>query len=1517
MFDCNCLIHPFQNDPGTSQRQRVNSLLLSESVKIDGRELADLLDYFVQLSRHINYYDTQMNIADWQPFFQRSTPFVLSSLVRYPVRQLRSNFHIYSSLFKKRPVPNGLQLLSRFIYHHFIEKVNNWHQVLKETHLPISASLDQLIRDRLQQPVRDFIGLANGANSDFDIRPFNFHALFENKVWNIDLPDLYVVNQSYRKGSQDKAVWMSNLYDQFAALFPVFVENLQGLSKVAETSLPLSLVHTKAEYQEKHPPHLGLLFAFLTVFRELQKDLNKFTRKHLDFFYKDILNFKAAPASGDQAHILIEIQQQLKKYILNKGTLVKAGKDEKKQEMLFGMEDEIAANKTQVQDLRTLFLDNKTVFARTYVEGVYIAPNATMADGIEKEFTTDIKNFPTLGAKNSKYANPETKLVKPYPNARIGFILASPVLYLQGGLRKVKIRLACRLNDSLCKLLGESLTSSADCCNPGKTISNDAPFYPPFYKAADFYDDVNNALSKSYYYLSEEILSQALENGVSKEFIESLRLEFGLLKQEAAVCYCPVEKTVFDNFLVRQNICNPLSPEELEILGGLVKATKILNLYFSGAEEWLEPKTSTISMKPVSMNAPGFFTLEIDAVLPPDMEAVTFYDKEKLGEDFNTTLPLVKILLDDRIKFEVILDNIPPDPIGGETECCEQSSDCCVTRPEEINKKRRISFYHFFREVTLDNSNGNSTIHVDVCGLKKFIVQSHESVQDVNAPIYAFGSIPKIDSYFLIGSEEIFLKKWQNLNVNVKWKDLPADLTEYYNGYQSEHRLSNGTLIKKEVVDENNFLVRFSVLRDGIWYEKQGPFLCNNENSDELFPRNQNNFGLCFIDKTAFQKDYSHQYHLIPGNFQGLPASPIEKLTYQGITKYDIAKSRHCFLRLMLKCQDFQHEKYSIVLARQLAAEGKLPNLVDGAVYYGISNTGTFKTIDINKIFDDIILAYAKTPDIRNRLRGLIKGILDKMIANGSANIAIDNQIWLQLFNTLLPGVFLPGNQDEYSESELFKRFVSLQNLLKKNRDLIVDFKAKGVVIPKPPYTPIISNISLDYTAKADINEMDLVHLHAYEGTYQRKQFSLQPTLFPHYCDEGTLFIGLNEFVPGDNLNLLFQLAEATGDSESEKETVNWHYLDSNTWKPLRAGFEVVDDATQNLTTSGVIKFSMPFNMTNENSVMPSGLYWIKASIPKNSKAVSETTGIHPHAVKVIFEPDVLNDTARLANPLAKGSISRLNVADPSISGIDQPYESFGGRLPEDDGYFYTRVSEILRHKGRAIQPWDYERLALEEFPEVFKAKCISHSFALNAHIYKNDFPYAPGYVMLAVIPDLNKLKAGYSFEPKVPVSILEKIEAYFKKRTSPFVRFRAMNPRYEKVHFCIRVQLYPGKDENYYKEKLKQDLREFLAPWAVGKYDKLTFGECVYRSGIIQFLERNNYVDFVTDLRMWKETMPGNKEVSSICPDTARSILIAGDIEVCIEEIKCEKPGPYTGCQDVVIDKCNNPAIPVMEYCK
>ncbi|MFM9911004.1 MAG: hypothetical protein ACKVOW_16815, partial [Chitinophagaceae bacterium] len=442
--------------------------------------------------------------------------------------------------------------------------------------------------------------------------------------------------------------------------------------------------------------------------------------------------------------------------------------------------------------------------------------------------------------------------------------------------------------------------------------------------------------------------------------------------------------------------------------------------------------------------------------------------------------------------------------------------------------------------------------------------------------------------------------------------------------------------------------------------------------------------------------------------------------------------------------------------------------------------------------------------------------------------------------------------------------------------------------------------------------DIDLIHLYPYEGTYKPVEIELNPTLFPTFCDEGNLFIGLQKLVPGSNLNILFQLAEATADAESEREDITWYYLDNNNWKELRTGFEVLNDDTNGLTTSGIVKFALPANMTNENTILPKGMHWIKAGILKNSKSVSETIGIHTQAIKVVFTNEIANDKMRLADPLPAESISKLKEADSAVKKVFQPYESINGRIPEIEGQFYIRVSELLRHKGRAIQKFDYERLVLEAFPELFKVKCINHSYGLNAHKFKNDFPVAPGHVLLAVIPDLTKLKAGKSFEPRVPVSLLETIFSYLCKHTSPFVRVKVMNPRYEKINFCLKVKLYPGKDEVYYKEKLQQDLREFLAPWAIGEYYKLTFGQCANRSDIVGFLETRDYIDYILELRMAHESAstPPSAGLIEICPHTPRSILIAGEIDICINQNDCED-------WDKNATPCLNNAEKLVDYCK
>src|SRR6185503_4449685 len=146
-----------------------------------------------------------------------------------------------------------------------------------------------------------------------------------------------------------------------------------------------------------------------------------------------------------------------------------------------------------------------------------------------------------------------------------------------------------------------------------------------------------------------------------------------------------------------------------------------------------------------------------------------------------------------------------------------------------------------------------------------------------------------------------------------------------------------------------------------------------------------------------------------------------------------------------------------------------------------------------------------------------------------------------------------------------------------------------------------------------------------------------------------------------------------------EREEVNWYYLDNNEWKSLRKGFEIIDDATNELTASGIIKFALPENMTSDNTILPKDLHWIKASIVRNSASVSETIGIHPQAIQVVFTNDELNDKLRLDQPLLAGSISKLKDADANVKTVEQPYDSFGGREPEVEKHYYVRVSDILR----------------------------------------------------------------------------------------------------------------------------------------------------------------------------------------------------------------------------------------------
>jgi hypothetical protein len=1416
-------------------------------------------------------------------------------------------------------------LLVHYFFHGVINNLNTWYLDVKESGLPVEFTLEKLIKDKLRYPLKEFIQYANAGVKWHCIKPVDWQRLYVNQVWDLDTSDLYAINENFKVRGRNRIKKIIALRDSILSLLPSFMNVILAVSNSASLSLDQSILPLKKELQEKHTPHLAILFAFLNLFKYLQQDLNSFSKKHLDFFYKQVLQVKAGEGKPDKAHILIEIQNQLNNYKLGKGLQVKDGKDNQKADVFFALDQEIVVNKTSLAEKRTLFLNNRTIGDNTFVEGVYMAPDAVKADGMEEDFKEGApKSFSTLGAKFSKYNDPEHNFIKPYPNARLGLILASPVLLLNEGRRTITINLACELKKDICSEIKIPAGSPADPCCEGNAQngSGDAFIkYPDFFNAGSLYDEVATALNKTWYYISKELISQASMKGVGKALTDKLS---DFITEKKKICYCEKDEKKFETIVpAKGSAGNPgfedlFNEAERELLSEFFKPRKALNIMFSGENEWIEPDPpSEITIAPAALPGSNKFVLTIESLVEDDKPAITFYDKEKLKEDFNTTQPLVKIELDDKIKLWPEI-SLPPD-------------DCCLEKEPE--KTPDVSMYHFFRNVILIDKTAvnpgeepiETGIAVTVCELKNFIVQNDESVQDVNSPVYPFGTRPAIIDFdvvnpadpplanpnlvgpnFYIGSKEVFCKKWQSVRININWKDKPTDFREYYKAYLVED-------VAAQIfgLDEDNFKIRLSLLQNKNWEAEAANRKLFDVSPPAALPPFFPGGETC---------DYGDKYEqslvLDSGDFPNAEFC----IDHDELKPFNV-NSRNGFVRINLREQDFLHKDYAFVLARQMMALGRYPDaILEGAVYKKEGDTViVFRSL--GKTIVDLKDEIFTTKDLFD----LVKNKIDEL--NITFDTAIDfppplSPVTNAERNTLIPLVHdsktLSDNAHQQADDTKTK-LADLQEII----DIFDIFtgeivKPLTVLIPNEPWTPIIKEISLDYTASASISDIDLIHLYPYKGTYKPEEITSRPTLLPTFCDEGTLFLGLDKLVPGSVVNMLFQLAEATADSESEREKIHWNYLDNNQWKMLRTGFEVLEDATNGLTTSGIIKFSLPANMNSNNTILPKGLHWIKAAIPANSRSVSETTGIHTQAVQVTFTNEETNDKLRLANPLPAGSIAKLKEADASVKKVSQPYEGFGGSVPETEGHFYVRVSEHLRHKGRAIQKFDYERLALEAFPQLFKVKCINHSFALDAHKYFNDFPVAPGYVLLAVIADLNRLKASESFEPRVPASLLEDIRDYLRTRTSPFVRLRVMNPRYEQVHFCLKVKLLQGRDENYHKEKLAQDLREFLAPWAVGIYDKLSFGQCIYRSDIIRFLETRDYLDYILDMRMEHEYEPGPPvDKQRVCPATPRSILIAGDIDICIQQQDCEK---WEKCYDDNQQEkecCENEKIPFTGHCR
>jgi hypothetical protein len=1600
--------HPLSDEPGMSQRRRLSPALDATQNLLDARDLADTLVYIHQFSKQVNFYDFTLEVSNWSVFFEKSPPFILARLARQNTEGSLFEFQQYNNLVKNDPTPANFQLLLDFIYCTTLLDVAALYADTKSVG-GFRHALEQEISSReMTDAIRQFVGIANAAQYWLCGSRKDFSFLTEDDIWQLDITDIFAQSTPSVIGQKQLILAWQQGIERY---FDHFSRVLSRLSVAAEAHLSESLYPLEVEFKERHEPHLGLLFAFLELFKYLKGQLNEVTARHLDFYFRQILKIQSRKAIPDAVHLVLEVQKHVQKQLLQKGIDFRDGKDGRGQDILFSLNDDIIVNKAQIKSLKTLFVkthlakpksarptsdtvealnftenavnssiltensvenaaqtpicDPSAAILEPYTEGVFIAPVANSADGKGMDFKDPMsKNWATLGRDKSKFVpkiDDKNLIPDDNPFARLGFILASPVLFLQEGFRTITIDLTvsntpqnfAKINDFFTLKLApfkvylsgekEWISAKIDSLAVNNQslkfiIKLDATVAPIVH--------FNAENLKENYGTTEPVVKIEIDQNVKISlFTEGYnpcccaeRVKSGgeiwvsvyhFLKNISVtdakinVQVCGIKKNIVvqndENLQDVNGLIYPFGTRpdvpDFTVVNGYTPSNRDGSNFYIGSKEIFLKKWQQVNIHLNWKDKPTDFENHYGAYLqrPPFPTNTKVNDFKTFGLDIDAFKVRMAYLSEGKwhrlAKEQPLFSDTPSDIQKNLVrQCGAKPSDFdqqLVVKTRQVkrftykiqNLKRWIlvqkeAYFipkHFGnltdKPTKLNAETPNGFIRLTLHG-QDFLHKDYPFVlarqmmafgrlpnDTVTGAVYMIGNVPQVINFFQL------LKDIQDLTARIGLMDsVPTAVRAFM--------VKINEIISRPLTGKSDWEKKFTeikVLFAGATDE-------NIQQEIATFFQDINNI---LTQVNTAQSAAEIKFNQIKTLFAGATDETIQQDLSNFLKKItDIIGNADAptvkFNKIKTEFDSPEDDNLKINLADFFK---QIRDVISANL---TSKSGFEIKLDaIKALFSG---AGQRDENIKANVKGFFKqitDIIDSNVVNEDPNKVKFDEIKTAFDDDKAD----EADKDKESIAEKVDALAQFAKDQKVILDRVIGVGVKKALIPNEPWTPILKNISLDYAAEAQSADIALIHIYPFEATYKTENIGAKSTLLPQFLDEGTLFLGFEQLEPSTIVQILFQLAEATADTEGGRAEVKWQYLSKNNeWKPLRTGFDILHDATNGLTASGIIKLAIPEDIGDKNidnqsiTQMQSGQYWLKVASAQNTRAVCETLGIFTQAVRATAQITEGTDTTRLNVPIAAKSVAKLAVADASIKQVMQPFESFGGQIEEAGNQFYLRVSERLRHKGRAAMPFDYERLLLEAFPNIYKAKCIPHNLALPANQYQVDLPKAAGFVTVAIIPDLTRLTSGDLTEPRVSLHVLDEITTYLKHRTTPFARLKVVNPRYEKVNMCFQLKLKKGKDRTYYPKQLETELRRFLAPWAVGDSDKLSFGQPIYYSDILTFIDQRDYVDYVKCLNVKLEESancverdPSVNEVEKgiLRPLTPRSVLVAGAINI------------------------------------
>lgn len=387
---------------GTDQRERMPPAFAPNYFDVDERSFEKLLAMGAEIAARLKYYDLA-NRADgnWGDLFEADEAVVMATMLSIDLVRLESDFRAIPHDRPDAQVAFLLRLARRFDrwYHRLAAVTTRQAEVLTQT-------IETLIVDKLAPALREIGRIVEDAGIETEIDPAGF-----TEVWT-------------RAPAVPAAPPGDEIMPALKANYYLFANAIGYLQNTAAQHLRQSL------HSQRHDPAIGLFMVFLRLFERAQDRLNRFTARHLDFYYRQVLAAHNRPRTADSYYLLLTARAGAGRLRIDKDTAFSAGQDADLNEIVYRADESLLLGDVEVGSLLTLHLQQDRLNSPEADVGMVTRVKAGRpalkpdTDAVD-EAAADA--WPLFGAGPGS------------ADARLGFAIASPLLLLQQGRRRVEI----------------------------------------------------------------------------------------------------------------------------------------------------------------------------------------------------------------------------------------------------------------------------------------------------------------------------------------------------------------------------------------------------------------------------------------------------------------------------------------------------------------------------------------------------------------------------------------------------------------------------------------------------------------------------------------------------------------------------------------------------------------------------------------------------------------------------------------------------------------------------------------------------------------------------------------------------------------------------------------------------------------------------------------------------------------------------------------------------------------------